>query len=137
MTETFEYKTRPGSLTLSMIAFAGLTLLAAQLWASLPGVVILLLIPALLTCLWQIVVTPIYGLSVSRHGWQIINGRQDLSIPACDIAYLRMAEAITPEVGATLVMNDGSEVALPTHVLPHPMDLIREATNRGIPVREA
>jgi len=135
MTDTFEYKTRPGNLTLTFVAFGGLTLLAAQLWHILPGVVILLLVPALLTCLWQIIVTPVYGLSLSRHGWQVINGRQDLSIPACDIAYLRLT-AFAPDANATLVLTDGSEVALPTHVLPNPLDLIREATNRGIPVRE-
>jgi hypothetical protein len=52
------------------------------------------------------------------------------------IAYLRVEDrAARPE--AVIVLDDGSEVEMPQLALPDPLVLIREATNRGIPVRHA
>jgi hypothetical protein len=53
-----------------------------------------------------------------------------------DISYLRMND-LGPDSAAAIVLDDGSEVEMPRWVLPDPLVLIREVTNRGIPVRHA
>lgn len=136
MTREFEYHTRPNGVALSIAAFAGLTLLAASLWNSFPGFVILLLVPALAVCFWQIVVIPTYGMRLSQSTWDIIDGPNDRSIAVKTIAYLRVSESEGP-MRCSLMLNDGTELDLNALTIPAPMVLIREATKRGIPVRQS
>lgn len=134
MNDTVEYAARPGKLWLSFIAFAGLTLLSAFIWSSAPGLVILVMVPALATCAYQMIVTPIYGLRMGRQEWVILDGKEDRAIPANDIAYLKVAGRgdITR---ATVVLQNGAEVDIPVDLTRDPLDLIKDVTDRGIPVR--
>lgn len=135
MTDTFEYATRSGSAALSILCFAGLSALSFFLWQIAPGFVLLLMVPALLVCLWQITRVPTYGITMTRTEWRILVGSDDLVIPTAQIAYLRVVDrGALRRIG--LMLDDGSEVVLPLECLPDPYDLIREATNRGIPVRQ-
>jgi len=134
MEKSFEYSARPGSLMLSILAFAGLTLLAALLWNVASGYVLLLFIPALLMCLYQLVVTPIYGLRVNKTHWVILDEDGDYMIPVKDIAHLRVSEQ-NKATEATLVLKNGTEVEIPLDLAPNPLDLIGAATERGIAVR--
>ncbi|MEM7723305.1 MAG: hypothetical protein AAF376_13140 [Pseudomonadota bacterium] len=134
MTDPIEYAVRPGQMGLSFVAIAGLCLLCAVLWASMPGVVLLLLLPSVGICIYQMIVTPTYGLRMSKEEWVILNGDNDKSIPASDIAYM----SITTRDGTTraaLMLHTGAEIEIPVYLTRDPLDLIREATNRGVPVR--
>lgn len=136
MDRTFQYEARPGSLTLSLVTLAGLILLAAQLWPIIPGYVLLIFIPALLVSIAQLVITPVYRLRLSDESLRIEAGTRAQDLPMQGIAYLRVEDrAARPE--AVIVLDDGSEVEMPQLALPDPLVLIREATNRGIPVRHA
>lgn len=136
MDRTFQYEARPGSLTLSLVTLAGLILLAAQLWPIVPGYVLLIFIPALLVSIAQLVITPVYRLRLSDESLRIEAGTRAQDLPMQGIAYLRVEDrAARPE--AVIVLDDGSEVEMPQLALPDPLVLIREATNRGIPVRHA
>jgi hypothetical protein len=136
MTRTFQHNTRPGSLGLSLFTLAGLILLAAHLWESMPGYVMVVFIPALMASIAQLVVSPVYGLQISDKGWRIEADGQTLDLAACDIAYLRLQDrGARPR--AVIVLSGGAEIEMPQTVLPDPLVLIREATERGIPVRHA
>ena len=135
MTDTFEYATRPGSAGLTILSFVGLGALTAFLWQMTPGLVLLLMIPALAVCLWQVTRVPTYGIRMTRSSWHILGGADDLVIPTAQIAYLRILDrGAHRRIG--LMLDDGTEIVLPLECLPDPLQLIREATNRGIPVRE-
>lgn len=135
MTDTFEHATRPGSAGLSILSFVGLSALTVFLWQISPGFVLLLMVPALLICLWQITRVPTYGIKMSDTTWSILDGANDIDIPTDRITYLRVVESGTNRrIG--LMLEDGTELVLPLECLPDPYDLIREATNRGIPVRQ-
>ena len=54
--------------------------------------VILLMIPALAACLWQLARVPTYGIKMTNTSWHILAGHDDLVIPTSQIAYLRMVE---------------------------------------------
>lgn len=135
MNNAFTYQHRPGSLGLSLLALAGLILLAVQLWEIIPGFVLLIFIPALLVSIAQLAMTPIYGVRMTDTEWQIEAGRDAQALPTSQIAYLRLDERGTPRTA--VVLSDGTEVEMPQIALPDPITLIREATNRGIPVRHA
>lgn len=135
MTDTFQYETRPGSASLSIISFVGLCALTVFLWQISPGYVLLLMGPSLLLCLWQVTRVPSYGIKMTRSSWSILGEGEDLVIPTAQIAYLRVVDrGANRRIG--LMLDDGKEIVLPLECLPDPLDLIREATNRGIPVRE-
>lgn len=135
MTDTFEYATRPGSAGLSILSFVGLSALTVFLWQISPGYVLLLMVPALIACLWQVTRVPTYGIKMTRSSWRVLGGSDDLVIPTAQIAYLRVVDrGLNRRIG--LMLDDGTEVVLPLECLPDPFDLIREATNRGIPVRQ-
>jgi len=134
MKPNFESLFRPGSLGLSMVAFAGLTLLAALLWNVASGYVLLLLIPALAVSFYQLVLTPVYGLKMDKRGWTVLDGDGDKVVAFEDIAHLRV-EQRGRKSHATIVLNDGGEVSLPDDIAPDQLDLIRAATERGVPVR--
>jgi hypothetical protein len=135
MSDTYQYAARPGSAGLSILSFVGLSALTVFLWQISPGSVLLLMIPALLVCLWQIAQMPTYGIKMTKTAWHVMGGHEDLVIPLSHIAYVRLTDAgLTRQVG--IMLSDGTEVILPSEGLPDPLDMIREATERGIPVRD-
>lgn len=136
MTQTYTYHSRPGSLGLSLLALAGLILLAVQLWSIMPGFVLLIFIPALLVSIVELALTPVYGLRMTETSWRIEAGTKAQDVPVDRIAYLRLRDRGTWK-GAFVVLSDGSEVEMPAPALPDLLTLIREATNRGVPVRHA
>ncbi len=136
MDDTFRHEARPGSLPLSLFTLSGLILLAAQLWEIMPGYVMLIFVPALMVCIVQLVLTPVYRLQMSKECWRLEAGAESRELPVERIAYLRLEDRTAPTRG-TVVLSDGSAVELPADALPDPLVLIREATRRGIPVRHA
>ncbi|GAA5067799.1 hypothetical protein N0B44_02460 [Roseibacterium beibuensis] len=134
MTDTFEYAARPGNTALSLAAFAGLSFLTVQLWAVIPGYVLLLLLPALAISLAQMIFVPNWGLRMGRSVWQLDIGRDKVSIPVGRIAYLEVADR-RGQTRIAVVLETGERIAMPKQALPDPLVLIREATSRGIPVR--
>lgn len=136
MTETFDHAARPGTAGLSLLSFAGLGALTAMLWQISPGSVPLLLVPAAVACLWQITRMPTYGIKMTDLYWTILGGRDDIVIPTARMLYLRVVDRGAHRRVA-LMLDDGTEVVLPMACLPDPYDMIREATNRGIPVRHS
>jgi hypothetical protein len=129
-----EFLFRPGSLGLSVLAFIGLTCLAAALWTVASGYVLLLLIPALAVSFYQMVVTPVYGLKMNARRWTVMTHDGDSVVPFEDIAHLRLEER-GAQSNATLVLRDGQEVPIPYDGRPGSLDLIRAATDNGVPVR--
>lgn len=136
MTDTFEYATRPGKTGLSVIAITGLGALAALLWPLVPGYVVLLVIPALAMCLWQMTRVPTYGVKVSETSWKILGGYDDLDVPTSRISHLQVRERADLR-RISLMIDDGTEIQLPVDSLPEHTNLMREAAERGIPVRQA
>lgn len=131
---TFRHEARPGNLPLSLFTLVGLILLAAQLWQIMPGVVMLVVFPALLACIVQLALTPVYRLHMTDSVWRFETEREIHDLPAAAIAFLKVEEGHAQTRGI-VVMSDGSEVELPRYTMPDPLVLIREATRRGIPVR--
>jgi hypothetical protein len=136
MEKVYESLSRHGNLGLSMMAFAGLTLLAAFLWDVAPGYVALLLIPALMVSFYQMVVTPIYGLRMDANRWMVMADEGDTVVCSEDIAHLRVEDR-GPSPHVTIVLRNGHEMVVPLAKGANRLDLIRAATERGIPVRSA
>lgn len=136
MTTDFEYRTRLGSLGLSMAAFAGLTLLAAVIWTVAPVFAIVLMVPALLACFYQMVASPVYGIAVSSAGWRIYSEAPDRVVTFDEISHVAFSEKPQhPRVA--LVLTDGSTVALPDESLPKDlMELTRQTSARGLNIRQ-
>lgn len=134
MENRFDALFRPGNLALSMMAFAGLSLLGAFLWDVAPSFVLLLLIPALAISLYQMVLSPVYGLRMDDGRLTIMTEDGTRVVPFEDIAHLRIAEEGRAS-RSTMVLQDGEEVAIPFDMPPGQLDLIRAVTERGIPVR--
>ncbi len=136
MTGYIEYASRPGSTGLSLITLGGLSGLAALVWHSAPGMVILVAMPAIAICMYQTVVTPTFGLRMGRNEWVILDGVDDKRIDAADIAYLRVIErgGVTR---ASVVLYSGVELEVPLGMEQDPLDLIRDATDLGVPVRSS
>lgn len=131
-----EYASRPGHTGLSLITLAGLSGLAGIVWHMAPGFVILLLIPALVMCMYQTVVSPIFGLRMGRSAWTILDGPEDVEIPVTEIAYLRVVDR--PDgTRTTIVLRSGDELPVPLGRDQRPFDVIRDATDLGVPVRSA
>jgi hypothetical protein len=127
---------RPGNLALSMVAFAGLTLLAAFLWNVAAGYVLLLLIPALVVSFYQMVLSPVYGVKMDAEALTVLADAGKTTVPFRDIAHIRIDEQGATS-RATMVLKGGDEVAIPFDMAADQLDLIRAATDRGIPVRSA
>lgn len=127
---------RRGNLGLSVLAFAGLTCLAAALWTVASGYVLLLLIPALAVSLYQMILTPIYGLRMDTSRWTVMADDGDSVVPFEDIAHLRIEDR-GARARATLVLRDGGELSFPCDMADRQLALIRAATERGVPVRSA
>lgn len=136
MKTNFESLFRPGSLGLSIVAFAGLTLLAALLWTVASGYVLLLLIPALAVSFYQLVLTPVYGVKIDKGRWTVMDSDGDRVVAFEDIAHLRV-EQRGARAQTTIVLHDGAEVSLPEDIAPDQLELIRAATEQGVPVRSS
>lgn len=135
MENKYESLFRTGSLGLSIMAFAGLTLLAALLWNVASGYVLLLLIPALAISFYQLILTPIYGLRMDHSRWTVMADGGDRVVPLPEIAHLRV-DATGHDAKATLVLRSGDEIVIPVdNTDDGHLELIRAATERGIPVR--
>ena len=134
MEKTLSYTARPGNLALSMVAFCGISLLAAFLWEAASGYVILLFIPALALCFYQMTLSLIYGLKIALGRWTVMTEQGDRVIASEDIAFLRISPA-GRSAHATLVLRDGEEVAIPFDLSPDPLELIQISTECGVPVR--
>jgi hypothetical protein len=125
---------RPGNFALSVLALAGLTLLAAQLWTVASGYVILLFVPALLVCLYQMVLRRERGLRLNDRHWRIMTGDGHYVFDRDEIDHLRLTEHGQLS-RAVLVMTDGGEFAIPFDLAPDPVDLTGAAHALGVPVR--
>lgn len=125
---------RHGSLALSVMVFAGLSLLTVQLWSIASGYALLLAVPTLLVCLSQMIVTREYGLFITAQSWRVLTRSERREIPVERIAFLRVTNH-GPISRSVLVLTDGREVSIPFDIAPDPMDLIRAATDLGVPVR--
>jgi len=136
MASEFEYRTRNGSLALSVAALSGLTLLAAVIWTVAPVFSLVLLVPALLLCFYQVVFSPVHGVAVTGEGWKIFSEAPDRLIKLDQIAHVAFSEKPgLPRVA--LVLNDGSRVELPNEALPGDlMELTRQASARGMNIRQ-
>ena len=136
MTADFEYRSRPGNLMLSIAALGGLTLLAAVIWTIAPVFAVILLVPALLISFYQIVVSPVYGIRVTSEGWQVFSEAPDRMVPMAEIGHVQFSDKPgTPR--CTLVLKDGQVLPLPDEALPaDPMSVIREASARGLQIRQ-
>ncbi|MEX3015655.1 hypothetical protein [Gymnodinialimonas hymeniacidonis] len=134
MTETFEHSVRPGSTALSVLSFVGLGVLAAFLWQVAPSFVLLMAIPALIACIWQVMSLPKYGIRITASTWQLLGIEDDFVVPTSQISYLRIQKRDgAPLVG--LMLTDGTEIRLPTEFLPDLKQLAREATARNVKVQ--
>jgi hypothetical protein len=127
---------RPGNLALSMVAFSGLTLLAAFLWNVAAGYVLLLLIPALAISFYQMILSPVYGLKMDAEALTVLAEQGQTTVPVHDIAHIRIDQQGATS-RATMVLKGGGEIAIPVDMAAGQFDLIRAATDRGIPVRSA
>ena len=116
------------------MVFAGLSLLTVQLWSIASGYALLLAVPTLLVCLSQMIVTREYGLFITAKSWRVLTRSESRDIPAERIAFLRVTNH-GPISRSVLVLTDGREVSIPFDVAPDPLELIRAATDLGVPVR--
>ena len=136
MTADFEYRSRPGNLALSLAALAGLTLLAAVIWTIAPVYALVLMVPAILISFYQIIVSPIYGLKVSPEAWAVFSEQPDQTIPLSEIGHVQFSDK-PGQPRCTLVLNDGTAIALPDQALPDDMmELIRQTSERGMKIRQ-
>ena len=135
MTDTFEYAVRPGSAALSVLSFIGLGVLTLFMWHMAPGFVLLLFIPALGACVWQVMTLPRYGIRMAPKTWHLLGIEDDFTIVVSEIAYLRVVEKRTGRKVA-IVLVDGTEVRLPSECLPDVDKVISEAQARGVEVRD-
>lgn len=134
MEKAIAYTERPGGLALSIATFSGIALLAALLWEVASGYVILLFIPALALCFYQLVLTPIYGVRLAGGWWTVMTEEGDFVIASQDIAHLQIVD-LGGVAKATLVLSDGSKLPIPSTLPAQPFDLIQAATAYGVPVR--
>jgi len=134
MNEYVDLTVRPSQLVPNLAVVAGLTWIGVFYWQVVPGITLLLLSPCLGLCLYQMVISPVYGLRIGPREWMVLSGRKNHAIPQGDIAYLRIA-AQRGLSHATLILRDGREVALPLALSSDPLRLVREAIDRGVPVR--
>ena len=134
MTNTFEHTVQPGRYGLSIMTFIGLGCFAALLWQVAPGYVVILMVPALAICLWQMISVPTYGIRMNKDEVAILGGYEDLSIPTSEINHLLVREHGNDR-RVSFILNDGTEVQLPAEFLPEVRRVAHEASECGIAVR--
>lgn len=127
-TADFAYRTRPGSLWLSVFALAGLTLLSAVVWTIAPVFALVLLVPSVLICLYQMIASPVYGISLNAARLHVRSDAPDLEVPLAEIARLDLSGA-----DAMVHLRDGATLPLPGAVLPRDRSaLIAAAHGHGL-----
>ncbi|MGI3184848.1 hypothetical protein [Nioella aestuarii] len=109
---------------------SGLMMLAVAADRTAPIWVWALLTPCILICVLQIALRPSYGIDYSARSLSIFNGFSRRSLPLSRVDHLRLGAD-----HATIVLLSGDEIMLPQQVLHNTIALIRETTDRGIPVR--
>ncbi len=130
-----EYTSRPGHVGLTLITLGGLSVLAALFWQTAPGYVLLLLIPSILICMYQTVVTPTFGLRMGEAEWVIMDGINDMRIAASEIAYLRVVER-SDAAHASVVLSNGIELDVPLDDDQLHGNLVADARAMGITVQQ-
>ena len=114
--------------TPSMTDYTYLTRPSAVIWTIAPAFAVILLLPSVLICVYQMIASPVYGLSLTAEAWRVHSEEPDFDIPLADIA---RAELSGPD--ATLHLRDGTRLALPASVLPKDRSaLIEAARARGL-----
>ncbi len=130
MTSFFEHFVR-GRLSHAWPAYAsGFAMLALAAQFHAPLWVWALLVPCLAICLIQMAIRPMFGMRLTKSKLLIYNGFRETALPLCMISYVRVTKS-----AYVVVMQSGQEIPLPGNALPNPLHLIREITDRGIPVR--
>jgi hypothetical protein len=109
---------------------SGLAMLALMAERGAPAWTWALVGPCIAVCVLQIALRPAYGIGYSGGALAIFDGFSQRRLPLSGVDHLRLTDA-----GAVVVMRTGDEVALPHQVLRNTLALIRETTERGIPVR--
>ncbi len=132
MTRDFTYRVRQRSAGAWAGLGSGLVMMALALERNAPLWAWVLLTPCIVVCVLQIALRPSYGLTLTARALRIFEGYSERTLPLAGVDHLRV-----DDTGAYLVMRTGDEVPLPRHVLRNTLALIREVTERGIPVRSA
>lgn len=109
---------------------SGLMMLITALQRNAPLWVWALLAPCILICVLQIALRPSYGIGFSAKDLSIFNGFSRQNLPLSRVDHLRLSDD-----RAVVVLRSGAEIPLPHQVLRNTLALIRESTDRGIPVR--
>ncbi len=131
MTPSFQYRVL-GRARCAWPGLAAATIMAgAAAWSGAAPWVWAALLPCLGICLLQLALRPIYGIRISPSALEIYEGFGEEALPLSDIAHLRIIGG-----DVRVVMTSGSERALPRRALPNAIALIREMTERGIPIRQ-
>lgn len=132
MSRNYTYRVRQRSAVAWAGLASGLVMLAYAIEQTAPLWAWGLLAPCIFVCVLQIALRPSYGLSLTARALCIFDGYREHTLPLSGVDHLRLDEN-----GACLVLRSGDEVPLPRHVLRNTLALIREITERGIPVRAA
>lgn len=130
MTAQYTYLVRQRSGLAWMGLASGLTMLALAADRGAPPWTWVLLTPCILICVLQIALRPSYGIGYTMRDLSIFNGFSRQRLPLAGVDHLRLTDR-----DAVVVMLSGDEVPLPHQVLRNSLALIRETTERGIPVR--
>lgn len=130
MAARYTYLVRQRSSLAWMGLASGLTMLALAAERGAPLWAWVLLAPCVLICVLQIALRPSYGIGYSARSLAIFNGFSRQNLPLSRVDHLRLTDT-----SAAIVLRSGTEVALPHQVLRNSLALIRETTERGIPVR--
>ncbi len=125
---TFLVHQRSGLAWMGLVS--GLVMLATAAQRGAPLWVWALLAPCILICVLQIALRPSYGIGYSARNLSIFNGFSRQNLPLSRVDHLRLSDD-----RAVIVLRSGAEIALPQQALRNTLALIRETTDRGIPVR--
>ncbi len=125
---TFLVHQRSGLAWMGLVS--GLVMLATAAQRDAPLWVWALLAPCILICVLQIALRPSYGIGYSARNLSIFNGFSRQNLPLSRVDHLRLSDD-----RAVIVLRSGAEIALPQQALRNTLALIRETTDRGIPVR--
>lgn len=130
MSKRYRYLVRQRSSAAWTGLGAGLGMLVLMVERGAPGWTWAMVGPCIAVCVLQIALRPVYGIGYSGGALAIFDGFSERHLPLSGVDHLRLSET-----GACFVLRTGDEVRLPRQVLRNSLALIRETTERGIPVR--